>query len=290
MDWGVVVREWPTILGACVLTWIVTNYFLGRRHKQDLDHQHKLNDDRVTFLHVKLLYAVQSRLACEIFERDQSSYVSALKSMSADVARLLSEGDAAVKKRIGTLEEEAQQDGLLDGLSMREIVTAKEEFAVWSNENLVSSYLIVATLYHLLRGKPVSDTNLDFAVEKTRERNDANLLWRLKKAKAEYEAFESVLRQLQETDKEVADKASAILSKQRPILYNGSDFRVYDVPHPASWSVGFVFDGPADSGIIEVFVDQKTYTSFYRSDSNFSEKRPMEIAFGTTVTFADRTD
>lgn len=292
MDWGVVLEEWQTVLGACGITWIVTQYFSGKLHQRALDEQHKFDVDRIIQQRIKLVYALKSRLACELFERDTNLYISALKSLSVDVARVLSEGDIAVERRIETLEEEARQEDLIEGPSMRETVSVKEEFSMWSDDSLLSRYLVISSLYFLYGRKPVPDSNLSWALEKAQERADANLLWRIKRAKAEYEAFESTICQIGNTNEELASKVDDIIFKHSPILYEGSDFIVYQVPHPSSLTraTGFAFAGPTEFSVVEEFAGGTLLTTFYRSDPSFENLEELRNQVGTTITFADRRD
>ncbi len=275
-----------------MLTWIATQYFLGRSHKQDLDNKHTFDRNRMIQQRIRLLSRIQNRLANEIFERDPNLYISALNSMSADLSRILSEGDLAVEKRIETLEAEASQDNLIDRPSVRDFISAKEEFSLCSNDSLVSDYHIIASLHYLYIRKPVPEKKLNWALEKTQERDDANLFWRLKRAKAEYEAFTSMLDQLWEADDELAGKVRDVFSRHLETQYKGSDFKVFKLPHSLSLTqaTGFAFDTPAECGVIEDFSGDVVITTFYRSDSNFESKEPLRNNSDTTITFANRMD
>ena len=200
----------------------------------------------------------------------------------------MSEGEGVVQKRIETLEEEARESELLELGSIREIVSIKEELALFSDDNLASYYHVIASLYFLHRRKPVHESNLGYALEKKQEREDANLLWRMNRSRAEYQAYESAIDSLQTLDEKLATGFNDIMLDRFPLLYEGSDFEAYRVKHPVSWSIGFKFKEPDEYGVVEVFVDDRSYTSFYRSNDEFTEKEPLRTVFGTTVTFSDR--
>lgn len=290
MDWGLVLREWPTVLGACGITWIITQYFMARSHKIALRDQHKFAHDRLIRKHVNLLAEIQRRLASELFERDPELYTSALKSMSLDVERILGEGKQAIEKRIETLEEEARLSDLLDSPGVREITSLKEEFSFTLEEELVVQYQIISTLYFLHRRSLVPEGNLNWALEKKQERRDANLRWRLKRADAEFSAFEATINRLTSQDPELGEKVNDHFLRTHPLLYQGSDFKAYFVDYLPASRHGFALENPNQHGVVEVFVgDDKTYTSIYRSDQSFENTELLQDRHDTTITYLDRT-
>ena len=291
MDWELIGREWQTFLGACSITWIATVYVLDKLHKRALKDQQNFDRDRLIRKHMVLLSETQRRLANELFERAPDRYIDTLKSMSADVKRLLGEGEQTIGRRIETLEDEARSNDLLDSPSVREITSLKEEFGYLLDDELVAQYQLISTLYFIHRRSPVPESNLSWALEKKRERQDANLRWRLKKADAEYSAFEATIRRIAREDPDLGKKIGDHIHKTFPVLYEGSDFKALFVDYLPASRQGFAFEHPAQHGVVEVFVDDdKIFTSIYRSNSSFEDTERLEDRHDTPITYPDRTN
>lgn len=238
---------------------------------------------------MSLLKEIQRRLAGELFERGPDLYISALKSVSLDTERLLGEGNQVIEKRIETLEEEARSSNLLDSPTVNEITSLKEEFSYTSDEDVMVQYKLISSLYYLHKRSRVPERKLNLALEKKKEREDANLRWRLKRADAEFSAFKATINRLTFEDPDLGEKVSDHLLKAQPMLYHGSDFKAYFVDYLPASRHGFALENPSEHGVVEVFAgDDKIYKSIFRSDESFENTKVLADRFDTSVTYPDR--